>query len=424
MKRGSSGMSEFSKASKASRFSSLLWMFFVFRRMFFFARVGNSRSLLYLSISGVATGVFVLICVISVMNGLQLGYIESVLEINSYHIQIDGMDEDDFASLIRYAGKNIRDIIPFRDIEVLISGIFSHALPFRIRALDPERVGSDFFRHIHMLQGSFNIKEGMVLPHRFAYENGILVGEMVDVMSFPVNPREALRTETIRVTGLFEGIREDESGGMGYISLEYAERLAGLAIPTLGIKLHKRNNVQQSMSDLGRDFPLVRLRSWRELNWGLFGALLVEKFAIVILLGLIFIVVGTNVFQSFRRNVIQRSRDIAILHFLGGRIQEVRAIFICAGFVAGIIGSFLGLVLGLLISLNIEILLQILQDLSLYLRNIFFSQGMANSIWSLDVHAIITYSDVFIVVFFAISSIVISAYHAARRVQDTMILQV
>ena len=47
---------------------------------------GNTSSIL--SVAGIAVGVMTLTVVLAVMNGFQLGFIENIVEISSYHLQI------------------------------------------------------------------------------------------------------------------------------------------------------------------------------------------------------------------------------------------------------------------------------------------------------------------------------------------------
>ena len=53
-----------------------------------------------LAILGVAVGVMALTAVMGVMNGFQLGFIESILEISSYHLQIRGFDDSPAAEML------------------------------------------------------------------------------------------------------------------------------------------------------------------------------------------------------------------------------------------------------------------------------------------------------------------------------------
>ena len=42
------------------------------------------------SAAGIGFGVMTLIVILSVMNGFQMGYIDSILEVSSYHVRLEG----------------------------------------------------------------------------------------------------------------------------------------------------------------------------------------------------------------------------------------------------------------------------------------------------------------------------------------------
>jgi len=46
------------------------------------------------SVLGIATGVLALTVIIAVMNGFQLGFIESILEISSCHVRVEGLKSE------------------------------------------------------------------------------------------------------------------------------------------------------------------------------------------------------------------------------------------------------------------------------------------------------------------------------------------
>ena len=56
-------------------------------RYFHTRRRGSGNASTLLSILGIAVGVMTLTVVLAVMNGFQLGFIESIVEISSYHLQ-------------------------------------------------------------------------------------------------------------------------------------------------------------------------------------------------------------------------------------------------------------------------------------------------------------------------------------------------
>jgi lipoprotein-releasing system permease protein len=70
--------------------------------------------------------------------------------------------------------------------------------------------------------------------------------------------------------------------------------------------------------------------------------------------GLIFIVVGLNIFQAQRRTVLERREEIGLLRALGASDRAVRLVFVWDGFIIGLAGAGLGLAAGLFIAFHIS----------------------------------------------------------------------
>ena len=119
-------------------------------------RSGGSPAAL-LSMLGVALGVTTLTVVLGVMNGFQLGFIESIIEISSYHLQVVptagkavptagsasrcpvGPDAaptrltDVAARLGEVPG--VRAVVPFAERQALVQGPYSRPRPAVVRAV-------------------------------------------------------------------------------------------------------------------------------------------------------------------------------------------------------------------------------------------------------------------------------------------------
>ena len=106
----------------------------------------------------------------------------------------------------------------------------------------------------------------------------------------------------------------------------------------------------QSKLGLGPD----KIESWRDYNRAFFGALRTEKTVMMLLIGLIFLVVGVNIFHSMRRAVAERTEDIAVLKAMGAGPDELGRVFVIDGLAIGAGGALVGLVVGLLIAVNVN----------------------------------------------------------------------
>jgi lipoprotein-releasing system permease protein len=93
------------------------WILFIASR---YILKGRSNSPV-LAILGIATGVLALIVIIAVMNGFQLGFIESILEISSYHLRTESFSEDKINDLRDklLEIKGVKAAVPFKEFQAL-----------------------------------------------------------------------------------------------------------------------------------------------------------------------------------------------------------------------------------------------------------------------------------------------------------------
>jgi lipoprotein-releasing system permease protein len=183
------------------------------------------------------------------------------------------------------------------------------------------------------------------------------VGHEVNFLSFSGGMGDEAN-RVFKVTGIFRSGFYEFDLGWAFINIDTATELRGEnAAPVLGIKLNNRWQVERAMSEIQRAIPAthdLRLSSWREYNRAFFGALRTEKLMMFILVGLIFIVVGLNIFQAQRRIVLERREEIGLLRALGASDTAVRLVFVWDGVIIGLAGAGLGLAAGLFIAFNIQ----------------------------------------------------------------------
>ncbi|MDR1858337.1 MAG: ABC transporter permease, partial [Treponema sp.] len=98
------------------------WIWFVAARYIFRRRKMSPSPVL--SILGIGTGVLALVVIIAVMNGFQMGFIESILEISSYHLRVGSLpgEKMEEATELLLAAPGIEAAVPFRDFQGLARG--------------------------------------------------------------------------------------------------------------------------------------------------------------------------------------------------------------------------------------------------------------------------------------------------------------
>jgi lipoprotein-releasing system permease protein len=348
---------------------------FVGYRYFRARRRSSGASSTRFAVLGVAVGVMTLTAVLGVMNGFQLGFIDSILEISSYHIQARVRLPAGEAGAARLAAilaglrrlPGVRAAVPFRERQVLLNGPFGEQRGCLVRGLPGDVAQNDqgFARRLVVEEGVFDLTSpgSLVLGAELAQHIGVSVGDSVEVLTLGGSSFNTLSPQTQRfsVAGLFRSGYYDFDLGWAFVGLQEAQALgpAGDTELSIGVKLRNRfrdqsaaEAVRRVLERLGVEDPQVA--SWREFNRAFFGALRVEKIMMMVLIGLIFVVVGFSISQSLRRAVRERYEEIGVLKALGAGEGAIRDVFVLEGLLIGLIGGGLGLLAGLLISANIN----------------------------------------------------------------------
>ena len=352
----------------------------------------NSPSSVFSEL-GIATGVLALIVIIAVMNGFQLGFIESILEISSGHLRADNYPEGKAAAELTNRIRALPQVVsavPFRETSVLIRGRVSALRGALLRGLPPDALDADpgLAGRLQMESGSFDLtaQNSIVLGTELARSLAVRPGDTVTVLAISgggLFPDDEDGSISYTVTGVFDCGFYEYDLGWAFINIDRAAKISSPEEkPVLMIKLKDRWQDRQAMKavndclagfqkDLASgalsvpdaSVSSITVTSWRDYNRSFFSALRTEKLMMFILVGLIFVVVGLNIYQSQRRSVLERREEIGMLRALGASDISVRLVFVLDGFFIGIIGAVLGLALGLLVAFNISAFFTLLENI-------------------------------------------------------------
>jgi len=351
-----------------------------------------------LSILGIAVGVLALTVIISVMNGFQLGFIESILEISSYYVRLEfppHIDSSASAPTGIESGENklinepidwpiiekiktlsnVKAAVPFRELQALIRGSWGQQQAVLIRGIYPNAYQEDpgMAEKLVFEEGSFNLEDSDSILLGAELAARLRVGLYDTVRIISINGTSSFtavlsaddRNETANeshftVRGIFRSGFYEYDLGWGFINFEKAGELGGGAY-TLGIKLNDRWQDKKLAAQIANLADNAEIRTWRDFNRAFFGALRTEKLFMFVLVGLIFIVVGLNIYQAQRRIVLERREEIGLLRAVGASDRAVRLVFVWDGLAIGLAGAGTGTALGLLISFNIAAFFTLLE---------------------------------------------------------------
>lgn len=395
---------------------SFRWITFLSGRYLMGRERENRNITQLLSVLGLAVGVMTLITVISIMNGLQLGYISDILEIGSYHMRIDYDGKDPSIPEKVSEVRGIRSCVPFTDIQVLSEGSLSRLAPINVRCVDPAAAAEDrlFMEHLNIIRGKFSLEngDGVVLGSELARYLRLEPGDTFSVMALAGESFNKLKPQNIpfRVTGIFKSGYYEYDRNLVIMSLESAPLLqAGTPDIKLGVKLSNQYRDKRAEKRL-REVTDGKIVSWREYNKAFFGALRMEKFAMMFVISLIFVVIGVNIFNFMKRSVSEKMEDIAILYSIGVSEREVRKIFVTEGIMTGLAGGVQGVVLGMLVASNVNAIFDFVGSIAsgfqLFPRSYFYI---------MEIPVKIMPGEVLAAFLFAFLSSVFSALAAVRR---------
>lgn len=406
------------------------WTLFVARR---FLGTGRSRGAgaSGLSIAGIAAGTATLIVVLAVMNGFQLGTIESILEVNSFHLRLltgRPVGEDDEIDAIVEAlarSSSVAAAIPSVEIQTLARGFWPEPQGILIRGVPADWLARDAgaARQISVVSGRFNVQteDSIVVGSELARALGVRVGDPMAVTHIPsggTRPTEV----SLTVTGIFRTGFLDFDRSWAFTSLTTAAATLEATDPiVVGIKLANRFRDDEAAAEVRSLVPEAwQVETWREYNRGIFGALRVEKSMMVFLVALIFVVVAGNIYQLLRRSILERSEEIAILRALGARPEDLRTVFALEGWLIGVFGTILGTLIGLFVAYNINGIFAVLETAAELLGGRGFLVFSAAHFYIQGIPARILPGELLLIAAGAIGSAVLSSRLAGRTVIQRM----
>jgi lipoprotein-releasing system permease protein len=317
-----------------------------------------------ISIAGVAVGVFALIVVIAVMEGFDRNLVEKI--IGAYaHIEIvrsttesPPIDPQKILPLVESVpGVKAAGPVIMRQALLQIpagDGNDPRQTAVFVQGVDLERE-KRITKLMEKVVGNPTPGPGeIVVGKKIAQKLFLELGTRVTIFS-PVFVRtpaggSALARNAV-VVGVFDSGFPEADEMIAYTNLETARALFMVPEHEVdGIHLTVDNPENADLvkdrlqKTLGPDFTPT---TWRERNPVLFDALVLEKWAMFIILLLIVLVAAFNIVGTLIMVVIEKTREIGIMKAMGATEEAIMRIFLFQGLFIGAIGTTIGTVLGL-----------------------------------------------------------------------------
>jgi lipoprotein-releasing system permease protein len=196
---------------------------------------------------------------------------------------------------------------------------------------------------------------GIVVGRTLAKQLGVDLGDCVQVtspqigLSFGTGARSPIAKQ-FRVIAVFEAGFDQYDSKLVYTDLyeaqafyEYGDSVTGLEMKVRDID---RAHAIARRLDAILDNGIYHTMDWRELNHGLFMALLIQQIGMSVVLGLIILVAACTVIATLIMVVLDKKKEIALLKALGAKDDAVLRIFIYQGGIIGLLGTAAGILIG------------------------------------------------------------------------------
>ena len=419
------------------------WLFFVLKR---FNSAGKVRSTFIVNlfpVLGICFGVMVLIVVLSVMNGFQRGYIDTVIEVSSSHVRLEGKIEDlkKLEEITSY-----KSFVVFTEEQVLLQGKNGREGVALIRSVESNILKKDvgFKEKIKMVQGEFDLGETqkriikIVLGDELAKQLSLKVADTVRVLATSGSSCSDLFPEDVElfVSGLFKTGYYEIDSNFAFIDLSLSSQLFGERNSYFAnVKLENEDEDVLYVSNIKKNKNEVNSKTWREYNRAFFGALKIEKNVMMLLVVLIFLVVAVNIYNGMRRSIYEKREDISTLMALGATNRSIKGLFVISGFLIGMFGSLLGLFLGLFVSIHINDVFSIIEMVvngTIHIFSLFLEDRLSDDFaifnttyfYMEKVPIKMFFNEIFFVFLFGLASSTFAAVIATKKVMEIKLAEI
>lgn len=326
-----------------------------------------------ISVVGVLLGVAVLIVVLAVMTGF-IGLMREKLLAVGAHVQIDSpyykcIQPDHAVKALK--ARHARPAAIVNAPALLQYG--RQLLPISILGVYPEQIDKQMNIKKMLVEGRFELRKNEIVISRYtAIRLGLRLGskvlihsseKLIKLVNFEKNNRivmkksdEVYLPSEFTVAGIYSLGKRDFDESVMFINLDDADELFlfdwGMATAVYGW-IDNPDQVDalaaKLREDLKDEFPVLQVRTWKDLNQDLLNVLMVEKNMMFFLLIFIVLVAAFSITNTLITMVFQKTREIGLLKALGATSATIMRIFILQGMFVGIVGSLLGTLTGLVV---------------------------------------------------------------------------
>lgn len=372
------------------------------------------------AISGIALGCFVLIALLSVMNGFERELRDKLLSViphgEIFAVSSDGLMDSQTLQNKLEDDARVKFVTPYTQL----SGLIQRKDALKPVALSGLAIGPNEISMFSSAVSSENLNElkstssGLILGKQIADELGIGKGDAIDFLIPPHsqdNSFSAVRKVQFTVIGVLQ-LGGEIDGKLGLINLSKASELLGVesGVQGLRITVHDPFQADQVVREYGYYFDqAVYMSDWTRTHGHIFQDIQLVRVVIYIVLTLVIAVACFNVVSSLVMGVKAKQASIAILLSMGATSQLIQMVFLIQGLINGVLGTMYGVIAALIIVPNLSFIVAKAESLigtKLLSTEVYFIDFLPTSM---------QVSDIVTTVLISVFLSLVAAFYPARR---------
>ncbi len=197
---------------------------------------------------------------------------------------------------------------------------------------------------------------GVIIGNSLAKRLAVGLGDCLQItspqigMTFGASGARPPIAKQFRVIAIFEAGFDQYDSKLVYTDLYEAQAFYEQGDSVTGVEA-KVDDIEHA-ADIAKEVDKIlangvyHTMDWRELNHGLFTALLIQQIAMSVVLTLIIVVAAFTVIATLIMVVLDKKKEIALLKAIGASDDAILRVFLYQGGIIGVVGTALGLGIG------------------------------------------------------------------------------
>ena len=312
----------------------------------------------FISVSGVALGVMLLVVSISVMGGFGHEIRRMIVDTQG-EVQVKARGFIAQPAALQTLLAKVPGVVAttaYAEGVALLEHDRKPAYP-AIQGIDVDRIKAVIPLERFVRLGSLDNldDDSVILSSQLAISIGARLGSKVEIYSplllEKMKNDEVMLPRELTLAGIFEIGHQQLDSSVVLVTLRTMQDLYGLghAVHGINVKIAEGADPDEVARRINAALPAnanEEARSWIDANQDFLFVLQLEKNMIFFLLTFIIVVAAFSVTSSLLIAVVRKTREIGLIGALGGKPRQIAACFCFQGFFIGVTGTAAGLLLG------------------------------------------------------------------------------